>query len=96
MQWRSMLGNHLGNLSDEGARPRNVDRHHRAMAGRVRRQPDVSHHAKAFGIGGYFLGVQRRRIVDSHSCKLAGAETKGRSLEEITRFWTQEKSVIAE
>ena len=70
-QWSGLLGHHLGDLPHQGSRARNVHRHHRALAGGLRGKSVFSDHAETFGIGWYFLALQRRCLVDGHSGRLA-------------------------
>src|SRR5208283_3330373 len=49
---------------------------HRALVGGVPGEPNVSHHAEAFGIGWHFLAFQHGRIVDGHSGRLANSRNQ--------------------
>ena len=72
-----LLGDHLGDISDQGSRPRHVDRDHVAMALRLRRQPGLPAHAEAPGPQRHVLVFQRRRLGQPALRVVLGSRNQG-------------------
>src|SRR5579863_716749 len=71
-QRSGLLGDHLGDLSDQGARPGHVHRDDCSLAGGIPRESVLSDHAEAARIGWNFILLQRGSTADYHPGWMAG------------------------
>ena len=88
-----LLGDHFGDLSHQGSRARHVDCDHRAVGGRISWQPEFPFMQKHLGSDGTFWIFSSAAFLNLLCVLWLVPETKGRTLEDITKFWTAARPV---
>ncbi len=76
-KWCGLLGDNFGDLSHQGSRARDVDRHHGFVGGGISWQPEFPAYAEASGKRWHVLDFQQRSVPESALRVVAGSGNQG-------------------